>query len=448
MKIERNTMQVTVEDVSNIKKIMHVEIPENKVAQELNNAYKHLKKTAKIKGFRPGKAPLSVLERLFKKDVHNEVSSKLLQNSIVEAIKETDLEIVGNPKIDPHGIDENGPFKYDVTLDVKPKMKDIDFKGLTLKKTLYKIADEEMDAQLKMLQKNLAQQIPILEDRAVQESDFVLIDYEGFKDGKPFAETQKTENITMKIGDGYILKAFDDKLIGMKPGDIREININFPEDYFNKNIANHEIVFKATLHEIRKEVIPEIDDEFAKELGQFETLDELKNEITKNLNEGYAKRVEQELNEQIFESLLDNSEFDIPDSMVEYELEGIVQEAERSFAYYNKSMDDLGLSKESLSEKYRDIAEKKVQRHLLLDKIVSQENVTLTDEEMEDGFKDTAQTVNQSIDEVKNFYKQNNDKIEFFKQALLEKKAIKLIIEHSTIEEVEPELIKNSEIER
>ncbi len=438
-------MQVTVEDVSDIKKIMHVEIPEEKVAKELNNAYKRLKKTAKIKGFRPGKAPLSILERLFKKDVHNEVSSKLLQNSVVEAIKKADLDIVGNPEIDPHEFDGKGPFKYDVTLEVKPKMEDIEFKGLTLKKTLYKITDEEMDAQLQMLQKNLARQIPILEDRGVQENDFVLIDYEGFKDGKPFAETKKTENITLKIGDGYILNEFDEKLIGMKPGDIREITVNFPEDYFNKNIATHEIVFKVMLHEIRKEVLPEIDDEFAKELGQYETLEELKNVITKNMNEGYAKRVEQELNEQIFKSLLDHSEFDIPESMVEYELEGIVQEAERSFAYYNKSMEDLGLTKESLSEKYRDTAEKKVKRHLLLDKIISQENLTLTDEEMENGYKETAQTVNQPIDDVKNFYKNNKDKIDFFKQALLEKKAIKLIIEHSTIDEVEPELIKKPE---
>ena len=438
-------MQVTVEDLSDIKKIMHVEIPEEKVAKELNNAYKRLKKTAKIKGFRPGKAPLSILERLFKKDVHNEVSSKLLQSSVVEAIKKADLDIVGNPEIDPHEFDGKGPFKYDVTLEVKPKMKEIEFKGLTLKKTLYKITDEEMDAQLQMLQKNLARQIPILEDRGVLKNDFVLIDYEGFKDGKPFAETKKTENITLKIGDGYILNEFDEKLIGMKPGDIREITVNFPEDYFNKNIATHEIVFKVMLHEIRKEVLPEIDDEFAKELGQYETLEELKNVITKNMNEGYAKRVEQELNEQIFKYLLDHSEFDIPDSMVEYELEGIVQEAERSFAYYNKSMEDLGLTKESLSEKYRDTAEKKVKRHLLLDKIIRQENLTLSDEEMENGYKETAQTVNQSIDEVKNFYKNNKDKIDFFKQALLEKKAIKLIIEHSTIDEVEPELIKNPE---
>ena len=438
-------MQVTVEDVNSVKKILHIEIPEDKVARELDNAYKNLKKTAKIKGFRPGKAPRSVLERLYKKDVHNNVSSKLLQDSFVEAIKETDLNIVGNPKIDPPGLDEKGPYKYDATVEIKPEIEEIDFKGLTLKKSLYRVTDQEMDAQIKMLQKNLARQNPITEDRAVREDDFVLIDYEGFKDGKPFAETQKTENFTMKIGTGHILKTFDEQLIGMKPGDNREIKVDFPEDYFNDKLANLEINFQVKLNEIREEVLPEIDDEFGKRLGQYETLDDLKNAITDNLNQGYAKRVEQELNEQIFEALIAKSEFEVPDSMVDYELEGIIEEAERSFAYHNKSMEDLGLSKEILSEKYRDTAEKKVRRHLILGKIVEQEDMTLTDQELEDGFKEMAQTFNQPLEDIKNYYKQNEDKIEFFKHTLLEKQAIKLIIESSTIEEVEPELKQDPE---
>jgi len=438
-------MQVTVEDVSSVKKILHIEVPEDRVARELDNAYKNLKKTAKIKGFRPGKAPRSVLERLYKKDVHNNVSSKLLQDSFVEAIKETDLNIVGNPKIEPPGFDEKEPYKYDATVEIKPEIEEIDFKGLTLKKSLYRVTDQEMDAQIKMLQKNLARQNPITEDRAVRENDFVLIDYEGFKDGKPFAETQKTENFTMKIGAGHILKTFDEQLIGMKPGDNREIKVDFPEDYFNNKLANLEINFQVQLNEIREEVLPEIDDEFAKRLGQYETLDDLKNAITDNLNQGYAKRVEQELNEQIYEALIPKSEFEVPDSMVDYELEGIIEEAERSFAYHNKSMEDLGLSKEILSEKYRDTAEKKVRRHLILGKIVEQEDMTLTDRELEDGFKEMAQTFNQPLEHIKNYYKQNEDKIEFFKHTLLEKQAIKLIIESSTIEEVEPELKQDPE---
>ncbi len=438
-------MQVTVEDVSSVKKILHIEVPEKIVIRELDNAYKNLKKNAKVKGFRPGKAPRSVLERLYKKDVHGDVSSKLLQDSFVEALKETELNIIGNPKIEPPQLEEKGPYKYDATVEVKPEIDDIDFKGLTLKKALYQVTDEEMEAQLKLLQKNMTQQIPITEDRPVQENDSVMIDYEGFKDGMPFPETQKTKNFTMKIGAGAISKTLDEELIGMKPGENREITVNFPEDHFNDKLANHEITFHVTLHEIREEILPEIDDEFAKKLGQYETLDDLKNAITKNLNEGYQKRVEQELNEQIYKDLIERTEFELPDSMVDYELNNIIDEIEKTLTYYNKTMEEQGLTKEMLVEEHRETAEKKVRRHLILGKIIDQENIELSDQELEDGFADMAQAVNQPVEAIKNYYQQNQDNLDFFKHTLLEKQAIKLIIESSNIEEVEPELKKKTE---
>jgi trigger factor len=438
-------MQVTVEDVSSVKKILHIEVPEKIVIRELDNAYKNLKKNAKVKGFRPGKAPRSVLERLYKKDVHGDVSSKLLQDSFVEALKETELNIIGNPKIEPPKLEEKGPYKYDATVEVKPEIDDIDFKGLTLKKALYQVTDEEMEAQLKLLQKNLTQQIPITEDRPVQENDSVLIDYEGFKDGMPFPETQKTDNFTMKVGAGAISKTLDEELIGMKPGENREITVNFPEDHFNDKLANHEITFHVTLHEIREEILPEIDDEFAKKLGQYETLDVLKNAITKNLNEGYQKRVEQELNEQIYNDLIEKTQFELPDSMVDYELNNIIDEIEKTLTYYNKTMEEQGLTKEMLVEEHRETAEKKVRRHLILGKIIDQENIELSDQELEDGFAEMAQVVNQPVDAIKNYYQQNEDNLDFFKHTLLEKQAIKLIIESSNIEEVKPELEKKTE---
>ena len=432
-------MRITVEDLSSVKKILHIEIPEDKVISELDKTYNDLKKTAKIKGFRPGKAPRSVLERLFKKKVHADVSSSLIQNSFVDAIKEKDLKIVGSPKIDPPELDRKTSYKYDATIEIKPEIKEIDFKGLSLKKTLYQVSDEEISTQLKMLQKNLAQKKIVEEDRPIQEGDFALIDYEGFKDGKPFAETQKTENFTLKIGDGSILKEFDEKLIGMKPGDNREIKVVFPEDYFNNKLAKLEITFQVTLREIREEVLPEIDDEFAKKLGTYKTLEELKKAITDNLTQGYAKRAEQELNEQIFTALIAKTDFEIPDSMVDYELQNIIADAERSFVYHNTSMEQLGLTREKLSEKYRDTAEKQVRRQLILGKIIEQKNLTLSDEDMEDGFKEMAKTYNRPLEEISDYYKQNNDKVEFFKHALLEKHAIKLIIEKSNIEDVKPE---------
>jgi trigger factor len=438
-------MHVTVEDVSSVKKILHIEVPEQTVIRELDNAYKNLKKTAKIKGFRPGKAPRSVLERLYKKDVHGDVSSKLLQDSFVEALKETELNIVGNPKIDPPQLDAKGPYKYDATVEVKPEIDDIDFKGLALKKALYQVTDEEMEAQLKLLQQNMSQQKPVTEDRPVKENDSVRIDYEGFVGGEPFPETQKTENFTMKIGAGAISKNLDEELIGMKPGEEKEITVNFPEDHFNDKLANHEITFHVKLHEIREEILPEIDDEFAKKLGQYETLDDLKNAIKDNLNEGYNKRVEQELNEQIYKDLIEKTDFELPESMVDYELNNIIDEIEKTLSYYNKSMEEQGMTKEMLAEKHRETAEKKVRRHLVLGQIIDQENMELTDQELDDGFAEMAQAVNQPVEAIKSYYQQNQDNLDFFKHTLLEKKAIKLIIKSSNIEEVEPELEKNAE---
>jgi trigger factor len=438
-------MQVTVEDLSSVKKVLHIEVPEDEVVRELENAYNKLKKTAKVKGFRPGKTPRSILVRLFKKDVHGDVSTKLLQDSFVAALKETDLNVIGSPKIDPPPLEEKGPYKYEATVEVKPEIKDIDFKGLTLKKPIYRVSDEEMDVQLKMLQKNLAKQQPVTEDRGVKEGDFVLIDYEGFEDGKPFFETQKTENFTMKIGAGAISKALDEKVIGMKPGEENEIPVNFPEDHFNPKLANHNISFHVKLKEIREEILPEFDDEFAKKMGPYQTLDELKNAITDNLNQGYQKRTEQELNEQIYKGLIERCEFELPESMITYELEGIIDEIEKTLTYYNKSLDSEGLTKEALAEKHRETAEKKVRRHLILDKIIRQEKLTLSDQELEDGFADMAKALNQPADAIKNYYQQNQDNLDFFKHTLLEKQAIRLIINSSNVEEFEPELKEKPE---
>jgi trigger factor len=437
-------MQVTVEDLSSVKKMLHIEIPADEVARELDTTYNKLKKTAKIKGFRPGKAPRPVLERMFKKDVHADVTSRLIQESFVDAIKETDLKIVGNPKVDPPELVADGPYKYDATVEVNPEIEVIDHKGLKLKKTLYKISDEEVDIQLKTLQKNLAKLEPIKGQRPLKNGDFALIDYEGFKNGQPFAETQRTDNFSLKIGEGRISKDFDEALTGMMPGEEKEISIKFPEDHYNKNLADSEITFQVKLNEIRQEMLPKIDDEMAQKLGDYKTLAEVKKAITDNLKQGYDKRTEQELNEQILKQLLDKYDFEVPEAMVEYELEGILAEAERSFSYQGVSLDQMGLTKESLAEKYRDTAVKQVKRHFILNKIIEQEELTLSDDALEKGFQDMADTVNQSLEEIKQYYRENKDNLEFFKHTLLEKKAIKLIFDMSTVEEVKPETKKKS----
>jgi trigger factor len=432
-------MQFTIEDISSVKKTLHVEIPQDEVSRELDKAYGQLKKSAKIKGFRPGKVPRSVLERMFKKDVHADVSSRLIQNSFLDVIKQTELKVIGNPDLKPPELSLDSPYKYQATVEITPEIEPIDFKGLTLQRTLYAVSDREVDAQLKTLQKNMAKYEKISDNREVRDGDFVLIDLEGSKDGVSLPEFAKAENFDLQIGKAVISEDFDRQLTGMQAGDSKEFKTRFDPEHPNEKLAGQEITFKVTLNEIRKEILAPIDDELAKKAGSYETLDDLKKTIRENLKQGYEKRTEQELNEQVFSALIAKTQFEVPDALVEMELEGIIEEAERSFAYRNLSLEEMGLSRESIAEKYRDTALKQVRRHLILDKIIDQEALSLSDEELESALREMSENFNQPLENLKKYYEQNKDKLEFLKQALLEKKAIKLIIDNGTIKDVQPE---------
>ncbi len=432
-------MQFSVEDVSSVKKILHIEIPQEDVNREIDSAYSDLQKNAKIKGFRPGKVPRAVLERLFKKDVYEDVSSKLIQESFADAIREKDLKIVGSPKIVPPELESRQPYKYDAEIEVNPELENIDFKGLALKKTVYEVKEEELDLQIQMLQKNLAKQNTLDEFRPVVDGDLILIDYEGFKDGKSMPEIQKTENFVMKLGTGRIDKSFDEQIIGMTPGATKEISVEFAADHKNPKLAGQTVQFKVILKEIREEILPEINDDFAKNFGKYQTVAELKEDIRRDLQERYQKRADQEIQEQIFNILIEKKDFDIPEVMVEYELDGILSEIEGTFSYHNTSAEQLGLTREHLSAKYRDVAVRQVKRHLILGKIIEQEKPELPDEDLQQVYQDMAQNFGQSIDNIRKYYLENKDKLEYLKHTLLEKRAIRLIIDSAQIEEVKAE---------
>jgi len=430
-------MKFSVEDVNSVKKVLHVQVAADEVMKELNSSYDTLRQNVKVKGFRPGKAPQSVLEGMYKKKVDNEVISKLIDNSSKEAIKESCIKNMLNITIDPTEIKKNDPYNYSITIEIRPEIENIDFKGIDLKKRLYKVSDEEVDMQLKAIHKKVEKTEPIKEDRSVREGDFVVIDYEGFLDGEPFSETGKQEKSLIRIGDGTISKNFDDDITGMNPGENKDITVKFPENYPNNKLSNLTIRFDVKLREIRQEAQFEMNDEFVKQLGEYETVEELKNTIRKNLSIGYEKRSEQELNEQVFLALIDRTKFDLPDYMVNYELEHIVKDIETRFADNNISMEESGLTKEGLMEQYRSTAENQVKRQLLLEKIFKQEKLELSDEELEKEFKKISEIYDQPLDQIKEGFNKNKVQLESFKKALLEKKAMKLIIEHNNVEEVE-----------
>jgi trigger factor len=433
--LERKTMIVSVENLSSVKKVMHLEVPLEQVTSELDKAYDQLRRTARIKGFRNGKAPRSVIERLYKKDVQADLAARLASDTLIQAIKDSELAVIGTPRLDPPELDPTAPYRFDVTVEVKPEIADIEFKGLELKKNNYTVSDGEIEAQLAMLRRNLAKMQPVTEDRPIAQGDFVVMDYAGFLEGKPYEETAPTEDFTLKVGDGTIHKDFDAQLVGAKAGQAIEIKVDFPTDYFNPKLAGKSITFQVAIKEIRTEELPPVDDAMAQKLGQYQTLEELTAAIRGNLEAGYARRSEQELHEEVFKALLARCDFEVPDTLVEMELQNILDDAERSFSYRNMTLDQVGLTREALAVQYRTTAAAQARRHLILDKIIRQEGLTLSDETVETGLAQMAQAYGQPVQGIKDLYKQHPEGLEAFKQTLLEKEAIKLIMDHSKIEQ-------------
>lgn len=429
-------MQVSVEELSSVKKVLHIEVPEEEVTREVNRAYNELKRTAKIKGFRPGKAPRSVLERHFRKDVDADVTSKLIQESFADAVRDGDLRIVGQPTIDPPDLAYQAPYRFDATIEVLPEIGPVDYQGLTLRKTEYNVTDADVQKQLEALQKNVAEQRPVPEKRPLAEGDFALVDFEALQDGVSFEPLGTAENVTLKIGENSIAPGVDAHLIGLQPGEERTFEFTFPEDHKNPDMAGQTVQMRVTLNEIREEVLPPIDDALAKKFGKFETVDDLRAEIVKNLTEGYEKRTEQELNEQLFSGLLERVSFEVPEALIAAELDSIIQETERSFSQQNMSLEDAGITHDDLRERYRDTAESQVRRYLILQKVIEQEELTVTEEEVEAGLAEMAQRFGHPVEMFTEYYKSNPDGLENFKHSLLEKQAIRRMLDSNEIETV------------
>ncbi|WP_022665284.1 trigger factor [Desulfospira joergensenii] len=431
-------MQVKIEDQSSVKKKLSFEIPKEKVTKELNKAYNELKKKADVKGFRKGKIPRKVLENRFSKDVHADVTPRLIQDSFVEAVREHELNVVGAPQMDPPDLTPDQAYTFDVVVEIKPELEDIDFQGIELEKNKYQVSDDEIQAQISMIQKTMAKKEPVKEERPVKETDFVLIDYEGFLDGEAYDKTPKIENYVMGIGQGVLPEEFSEKLIGTIPVQDLEVEVSYAEDFHDENLKGKTILYKVTLKEIQEEILPEINDDLVKDLGKFETLEEVKDSIRENLEKGYAQRIKHEMSEQVFQHLLKKVEFEIPEALIEGELNGIISEAEQAYAQNNTSLEEAGLSRDLLKTQYRDVAEKQARRHVILEKVISQENLDLDEEELNKSFEEMAQGMNASVDAIKNFFQMDPRQLEYYKHTQLEKKAVDLIIEKGSVTEVDP----------
>jgi trigger factor len=399
-------MKTNVEEISSIKKKVFIEIPEDQVNKEVESLYKDLGKKAKIKGFRPGKVPRNILERYFKDYVKGEVIQKLIQDTYPQALSETDLQPVSPPVIDPGEFEGGKPFQYSAVIEVKPDIKLEGYTGLKIEGKKEEVKDEEVEERLKALQNLHANLKTISEARPIQAGDYVIIDYEASMGGKPL-EGGKAIDFTLEVGSGQFIPALEEKLIGLKPEEEREIEVSFPEDYGYQKWAGKTISFHVKIKEIKEKILPPLDDEFAKDLGDYSSFEELKAKLRGEIEKEKELALERRLKDQLVDQLLEANPFEVPESLVEEQAKAMVSDTKLKLAAQGVVLKNLGVAEEKLQEDYKTTAQKQVKTFVILDKIASQEGIAVTDEEADDRLKEMSERMHQTFDVVKRYYEKN-----------------------------------------
>jgi len=399
-------MKTSVEEISSIKKKVFIEIPEDQVNKEVESFYKDLGKKAKIKGFRPGKVPRNILERYFKDYVKTEVVQKLIQDTYPQALSEIDLQPVSPPVIDPGEFEGGKSFQYSAVIEVKPDIKLEGYTGLKIEGKKEEVKDEEVEERLRALQNLHANLKTISEARPIQAGDFVIVDYEASMGGKPL-EGGKAIDFTVEVGSGQFIPALEEKLIGLKPEEEKEIEVSFPEDYGYQKWAGKTISFHVKIKEIKEKILPPLDDEFAKDLGDYSSFDELKAKLKSEIEKEKELVLERQLKDQVVDQLLEANPFEVPESLVEEQAKAMVSDTKLKLAAQGVVLKNLGVTEEKLQEDYKAMAQKQVKTFLILDKIASQEGIAVTDEEADDRLKEMAERMHQKFDVVKRYYEKN-----------------------------------------
>jgi trigger factor len=424
-------MKVNVEEISSIKKKMLIEIPEDQVTQEVDSFYKDLGKKAKIKGFRPGKVPRDILVRYFKDYVKAEIVQKLIEETYPKALTETDLHPVSPPAIDPGEFNEGKPFQYSAAIEVKPDIQLGGYAGLKIEGKKEEVKAEEVEERVKALQNLHANLKTISEARPIQSGDYVIVDYEASLGGKPL-EGGKAIDFTVEVGSGQFIPAFEEKLIGLKLEEEREIEVSFPEDYGYQKWAGKTVSFHVTIKEIKEKILPSLDDEFAKDLGDYSSLEELKAKLRGEIEKEKELALERQLKDQVVDQLLEANPFEVPESLVEEQVKALVSDTKLRLAAQGVDLKRLGVTEEKLQEDYKATALKQVRTFLILEKIAGQEGIAVTDEEADDRLKEISERMRQKFDVMKRYYEKNGLLPEV-KAGIIRDKTLNFLLEKANV---------------
>lgn len=412
-----------IETISSWAKRITIEYPEEVVKQKVEEVYEEFGKKAKVPGFRKGKIPRDVLEMHFKKDVMEEVKEKLLQKGFEEALKGSGIEVIANPMIESLELEDSG-FRAVLSVQVKPEIDVKDYAFLKATVERVSVSDEEVENELRALQRSMAVLKPIDVQRPVEKGDYVLVDIkETIQDGKPVEYNNKL----IKVGAGLLYEEIDRALPGMKEGEVKSIKITFPEDLPDKSIAGKECNYDIKVKGIRTEVLPELNDDFAASLGNYKNLQELRSAISKRIE--VMKNIEKDnkIKRQILEQLVERNKIDVPPALVEIEMDMIVQELMERGMRPEQFTDEI---KQSI---YKE-SDLRAKSKLIIENIAKKEGITVSDEEVVNTLKNIAMAQHKKFEEVEHLL-ENPRVTEAIRYGILEEKTMKYLMDKTRIEE-------------
>ncbi len=385
-----------------------------------------------IPGFRKGKAPYKIVERqygaqIFYEDAFNEVASEEYEKEL----KENNIVAVSRPQIDIEQMEKGKDLIFTAVVQTKPEVKLGKYKGIELAKVEYTVKDEDIDHELGHMAERNARLVNV-EDRPVEANDTTVIDFEGFVDGVAF-EGGKAENHELVIGSNTFIPGFEDQIIGMKIGEEKDINVTFPEEYFSKDLAGKEATFKVKLHEIKKKELPVMDDEFAKDVSEFDTLDELKNSIKEKLEEQNASKAKYETEEAAIKAVSEATEIDIPSGMIETETDNMIKDIEQRLSYQGLKLDQylqiMNKSEEDMRKELEEQAKISVKTKLVIEAIVAAEKIEATEEEVNAKLEEMATMYGSTVEELS-----KNESLKLYiEETVKSEKAVAFIVENAKI---------------
>ena len=398
-------MSLQVEKLEKNMAKLTVEVSAEQFEKALTASYNKNKNRFNIPGFRKGKAPQAMVEKMYGVGVlYEDAIEEALDATYGDAVKESGLEIVSRPEIGVEQIEKGKPFIYTATVAVKPEVTLGEYKGVEVEGAKADVTDEDVQNELKKVQEQNSRLVAV-EDRPVADGDQTVIDFEGFVDGTPF-EGGKAEDYTLVIGSHSFIDTFEDQLVGKNAGEEVEVNVTFPEEYHAAELAGKPATFKVTVKEIKVKELPELDDEFAGEVSEFDTLDEYKKDIEAKILERKQKQASAENENKVVQKVVDNATMDIPAPMVDQQVTNMINDYARRMQSQGLSLDQYlqftGTTLDQLKEQMQPQAESRIRARLVLEAVAKAENIEVSEETVEAELKKMAETYKMEVEQVKN----------------------------------------------